>query len=234
MTGLILRSLALTLVAFLASPVAAEAARWQWPLTQHRVESRFDYQRSDRYRSGAHRTLILSAAAGSGVRAVCSGVVSFAGLLPDGRRGVTLRCGKLAATELGLLRVEVARGESVVAGQQLGPLGASELLSVGARRSADRNGYRDPLALLGAPPRSLPISPLAPRGRRAPLPPQAAQRARSRAGSGAQPAAAWLLGAAWLGLGISGAAIGAGIALSGRRERRKLAATAVPQPQRQH
>ena len=44
----------------------------------------------------------------------------------------------------------------------------------------------------------------------------------------------WLLGAAWLGLGVSGAAIGAGIALSGRRERRKLSAAAVPRPQRQH
>lgn len=234
MTGLILRSFALALVAFLAGPVAAEAARWQWPLTQRHVASRFDYQRSDRYRRGAHRTLTLSAAAGSEVRAVCSGAVSFAGLLPDGRRGVTIRCGKLAATELGLARLEVARGQSVVVGQQLGGLGSHGMLSVGARRVAQRDRYFDPLALLGAPPGSLPIAPLAPRGRQTAPPPPAAHRVPSGVGSGARSANPLLLGVAWLGLGISGAALGAGIALRGRRGRRRLTPAAAGRPQRQH
>ena len=233
MTGLILRSLALALVVLLASPVAAGAARWQWPLAQHRLESRFDYKRSDRYRGGAHRTLTLRGAPGAPVRAVCSGVVSFAGLLPDGRPGVTIRCGQLAATELGLLRSEVARGDSVLAGQRLGALGAGRLLSVGARRSEDRDGYSDPLALLAEPPRSLPILPLAPRGRQTPPPPAPARRAPSRAGGPGQSASPWLLGAAWLGLGVSGAAIGAGIALRGRRGRRELPPAAVVRAQRQ-
>ena len=227
------RSLALALLLISATPIAAEAARWQWPLEQPRVKSHFDFKRSDRYRGGAHRTLTLSGASGARVRAVCSGVVSFAGLLPDGRRGVTLRCGKLAATEIGLLRPEVTRGEPVVAGQRLGLLAADGLLSVGARRSNDRAGYSDPLALLGEPPSSAPISPLAPRGRQTPPPPRPAQRAPSRPAKPGQRAAPWLLGAAWLGLGISGAAIGAGIALRGRRGRRELPPGAVPRPQRQ-
>ncbi|MDP4673195.1 MAG: M23 family metallopeptidase [Solirubrobacteraceae bacterium] len=231
MPALIIRSVALSAVALIAGPIAAEAAPWQWPLEQGRVAQRFDFTRGDRFRAGAHRTLTLRGAPGAKVRAVCSGVVSFAGRLPDGRRGVTLRCGNLAATQLGLLRFDVRRGEAVVAGRQLGSLGPGRLLSVGARRWSDRDGYRDPLALFGAPPDGLAPAPLAPRGRQAP-PPRATRRVSSRAGDGAQPAAPWLLGAAWLGLGISGAAIGAGIALSGRRARLKASAPAAPLAQR--
>ncbi len=234
MTAAVLRLLTISLVALLGGPIAAEASQWRWPLEQHRLVERFDFKRSDRFRAGAHRTITLSGDPGAKVRAVCGGVVSFAGRLPDGRRGVTLRCGELAATELGLLRLKVTRGEAVIAGQQLGSLGPSRLLSVGARRWSQRDRYSDPLALLGAPPVGLPVSPLAPRGRRAPPPPRASLRTPSRGGDQARSAAPWLLGAAWLGLGVSGAAIGAGIALSGRRERRKLSAAAVPRPQRQH
>ncbi len=231
MAALIIRSVAVSAVALLAGPIAAEAAPWRWPLEQHRVAERFDFTRGDRFRAGAHRTLTLRGAPGATVRAVCSGVVSFAGRLPDGRRGVTLRCGNLAATQLGLLRLEVRRGEAVVAGRRLGSLGSGRLLSVGARRWSDRDGYRDPLALFGESPDGLPVASLAPRGRQTP-PPRATRRAHSRAGYQAQPAAPWLLGAAWLGLGISGAAIGAGIALSGRRGRRDASAPAVPLAQR--
>lgn len=231
MTAFILRSVALSALALLAGPIAAEAAQWQWPLERHRVAERFDFTRGDRFRAGAHRTLTLRGAPGAEVRAVCSGVVSFAGRLPDGRLGVTLRCGNLAATQLGLLRLGVRRGDVVAAGQQLGSLGSGRLLSVGARHWSDRDGYRDPLALFGESPGGVPVAPLAPRGRQAP-PPRATPRAHSRAGDQGQPAVPWLLGAAWLGLGISGAAIGAGIALSGRRGRRDAPAPAVPLTQR--
>lgn len=234
MTAVILRSLALSLIALLAGPITAEAAQWQWPLERHRLTQRFDFDRADRFRAGAHRAVTLSGDAGATVRAVCSGVVSFAGRLPDGRRGVTLRCGKLAATEIGLLRFEVSGGEAVLIGQQLGSLGANRLLSVGARRWSDRDGYRDPLALLGAPAGGWPVAPLAPRGRRTPLPPQATRRAASRVGRQTASIVPWLLAAGWLGLGISGAALGAGIALRGRRGRRGLSVAAVPRPQRQH
>jgi len=217
MTAPILRLLAISLVALGAGPVANAAAQWQWPLEQHRLAERFDFARSDRFRAGAHRGITLSGDPRAKVGAVCTGVASFAGRLPDGRLGVTLRCGQLAATELGLVRLQVTRGESVVAGQQIGSLGPSRLLTVGARRWSDRDGYRDPLALLGVAPGGLPLAPLAPRGRRATPPPQASSRLPSRAGEKAQSPASWLLGVAWLGLGVSGAAIGAGIALSGRR-----------------
>ncbi len=216
----------------LASPVAADAAQWQWPLAQHRLAARFDFDRSDPYRAGARRGVTLSGDPGVAVRAVCSGSVSFAGLLPDGRRGVTLRCGPLAATEIGFGHGEVSRGEAVLAGQPLGSLGASGLLTIGARRWGERNGYSDPLELLAAAPSSLPLAPLAPRGRRT-APPRAAARAPLRAGKRPRSTTPWLLGAVWLGLGISGAAIGAGIALNGRRQRGAMRLAPAGRTQRQ-
>ena len=234
MTGLTLRCLALALTALLVSPLASEASQWRWPLAEHQLRERFDFDRGAPYRGGARRGVTLSGQAGDSVRAVCSGVVSFAGLLPDGRRGVTLRCGSLAATELGLARIDVSRGDALVAGQQLGSLGSDALLSVGARLAGERNGYRDPLGLLAAPPTSLPLAPLAPRGRRVPPPPRPALRTGSSAGNQPRPMTPWLLGAAWLGLGISGAAIGAGIALRERRERSAASLTGIVKAQRQH
>jgi hypothetical protein len=234
MTGLTLRCLALALTALLISPLASEASQWQWPLAERQLRERFDFDRGNPYRAGARRGVTLRGQAGARVRAVCSGVVSFAGLLPDGRRGVTLRCGNLAATELGLAQIDVSRGEALVAGQQLGSLGSDALLSVGARRVGQRNGYRDPLGLLAAPPRSLPLAPLAPRGRRTPPPPRPALRSGASAENQSRPITSWLLGAAWLGLGISGAAIGGGIALRERRERNASSLAGIVKPQRQH
>ncbi|MCX6370674.1 MAG: M23 family metallopeptidase, partial [Solirubrobacterales bacterium] len=176
MTTRTLRFLALSLTALLFSPLTSEADQWQWPLARHQLSERFDFDRSDPYRAGARRGITLSGQPGAKVRAVCSGVVSFAGPLPDGRRGVTLRCGGLAATELGLQQSEVSGGETVIAGQPLGSLGPGALLSVGARLMDERNGYRDPLALLAAPPTSLPLAPLAPRGRGIPPAPRPAPR----------------------------------------------------------
>ena len=232
MTGSSLRCFALVLLALLVSPLAAEAAQWQWPLVEHRLSRRFDFDRSDPYRAGARRGVTLTGTPGASVLAPCSGVVSFAGLLPDRRRGVTLRCGKLAATELGLAHADVSRGEALVAGQPVGSLGSDGELSIGARVASERDGYRDPLALLAAPPQAAPLAPLAPRGSRIPSAPQPSVRAGFAATNQARPQAPWLIGAAGLGLGISGAAIGAGIALGGRRERRARLAVAVAQPQR--
>jgi len=234
MTTRTLRFLALSLTALLVSPLTSEADQWQWPLARHQLSERFDFDRSDPYRAGARRGITLSGQPGAKVRAVCSGVVSFAGPLPDGRRGVTLRCGGLAATELGLQQSEVSGGETVTAGQPLGSLGPGALLSVGARLIDERNGYRDPLALLAAPPTSLPLAPRAPRGRGIPPAPRPAPRAAPSAVTQAPAVAPWWLAAAWLGLGISGAAIGAGITLNRRRERSERSLTAVARPQRQH
>ncbi len=230
MTGLTLRCLALSLTALLVSPLTSEASQWQWPLAEPGLRERFNFDRGHPYRGGARRGVNLSGQAGAKVRAVCSGVVSFAGLLPDGRRGVTLRCGNLAATELGLAQVDVSEGDALVAGQQLGSLGSDARLRVGARLASERNGYRDPLSLLAAPPTSLPVAPLAPRGRRIPPPPRPAQRSGLRSENQPRPVAPWLLAATWLGLGISGAAIGAGIGL--RWHRGQLASAL--RAQRQH
>lgn len=231
MLALTLRSLSLCLAVLLVSPLAAAAEPWRWPLEDHRLVSRFDFKRADPYRHGARRGVTFAAATGARVVSVCAGVVSFAGLLPDGRRGVTIRCGALSATELGLSSVEVERGQPVVAGQPLGLLTASRQLSVGARTTSERDGYRDPLGLFSSPP---PAGTLAPLGRRTARPPRAARRAAEHRGGQRQPVTLWLLGAVWLGLGISGAALGAGITLRGRRDRRERPLATIAESQRQH
>jgi hypothetical protein len=63
---------------------------------------------------------------------------------------VTLRCsGGLVATELGLATLAVARGARVRPGAEVGRLGASGVLRLGARAASRRHGYVDPAALLG-------------------------------------------------------------------------------------
>jgi len=207
------KSAALILIALIAFPSAAAAAPWRWPIDRNaRVIGHFRFSRSDPYRAGSLRGVVLRSAAGSTVRAVCSGVVSYSGPVPKRRRAVTINCGRLAATELGLTSTRVVRGERLVVGQPLGALAAGAPLQIGARIAGQRQGYVDPLPLLAAPHSPAPLAPRAPRGREAPPGPQPAARPLTKGGSTTQ----WLLAAAWLGLGIAGSAIGTGIALRGR------------------
>ena len=100
------------------------------------------------------------------MRAACAGPVTFAGPLPRRGLAVSVRCGALVATHLGLGRLAVRAGSRVVAGAPLGALGASGRLRLGARRAGDRRGYLDPLTLLGD---EAPVAPRlgpAPRARR--------------------------------------------------------------------
>lgn len=201
----------LVAAAILHAPPGAAAARtpsWQPPFERARVASPFAFHRSLPYEAGQRRVAALAGRPGETVRAPCPGRVTFAGPLPRGR-GLTIRCGRLAATLTGLAAVPVRRGTSVVAGQPVGRLGSAGLVRLGARVAGSRHGYLDPLALLGAGPR--PRSPLAPaaRGRRPPVP--STRHVAPRAGS--LPVAAILMGAAWLGLGLAGSAMGIGIAL---------------------
>ena len=230
MTAITSRSLAFALLALLVSPLAAEAAQWSWPLASHRVARSFDFDGRDPYRAGAKRGVTLSGRPGAQVFSACSGIVSFAGRLPDGRRGVTVRCGDLSATELGLSSAEVGSGQTVIAGQPLGTLAVNGMLAVGARRTTERSGYRDPVELFGAQPAGRSPAPLAPRGRRPKPAPPAAVREPAPI-PGASP---WLLAAAWFGLGLCGTAVGAGIALHGRGRRRAMAPAAASQPQSDH
>ena len=225
-----IRPVALTFLALLACPSAAGAA-WRWPLNRDaRVVAHFKFSRSDPYRAGALRGVVISRRASSVVRAVCSGVVSYSGPVPQRRRAVTINCGRFVATELGLASTSVARGDRLLAGQPLGALAAGAPLQVGARIAAQRQGYVDPLALFAEPQSPAPLAPFAPRGREAPPGPQPVAR-QSKEGSSINQ---WLLAAAWLGLGISSSAIGAGIALRGRGARRSARFGASSRLRRQH
>ncbi len=223
LTALLAALLAALLVALLVTPAPAAAAAWHWPLDSRQIAERFSFDQGDRYRRGAHRGVTLRGAGGSEVKAVCSGIVSFSGRLPDRRHAVTLQCGRLAATEIGLSATTVRRGQTLLAGQPLGRLGSDGLLQVGARLQRRRDGYRDPLPLFAAVPTVpvlAPLAPRAPRGGAARRGPRAALRAPLRAAPQSATLTLWLLGAAWLGLGVAATAIGAGIALRASRAAR--------------
>ena len=129
--------------------------RWRWPVDGI-VVGRFAYDRTASFAAGARRGIDIAAAPGAAARSACRGRVTFAGPVP-GRRGlgVTVRCGPLVATHLGLARLGVRRGARVLAGTRLGSVGPAGRVRLGARRAADRFGYVDPLSLLrgDGPPR---------------------------------------------------------------------------------
>jgi Peptidase family M23 len=144
--------------------------RWRWPV-DGTVVRRFAYARSAPFTAGARRGIDIAAAPGAPVRSACRGRVSFAGAVPGGRgAGVTVRCGALVATHLGLVRPAVRRGGRVGPGTRLGSVGPAGTVRLGARRAADRFGYVDPLALLrGDGPPDTPATP-GPVSRRGPRP----------------------------------------------------------------
>ncbi|MEI2702996.1 MAG: M23 family metallopeptidase [Baekduia sp.] len=148
-------------------------AGWHPPLDEVEVAEPFAYDRSAPFAAGQRRGADLAAAPGAPVRAVCSGRVRHAGRLPGGGRGVSIDCGALIATELGLALVELRRDDAVRAGQRIGAAGKTGRIRLGARRDGDPFAYRDPLALLDDP--AEPTDPLlAPRARgrpRAGVPP---------------------------------------------------------------
>jgi hypothetical protein len=229
--------LLLTAGAAAAAPAPASDG-WRWPL-RGEVVQRFAYSRAHAFAAGARRGIGVAGAPGARVGAACAGRVTFAGRLPAGGRGVTVRCGALLATHLGLGRVAVRRGATVLAGTRLGALGRSGTLRLGARRAADRFGYVDPLTLLGEAPGDGPVpaaplgrapqAPVAPAARPAASPARAPVRVPSRA---AHPAArplpstpARIPPVAWAGLVV----LAAGVPLGGlvHRDRRRRAGRAL-------
>jgi hypothetical protein len=200
-------------VALLLVPPTAAAERWRWPV-RGEVVRRFVVGPS-RFAPEQHRGIDIYARAGTTVRAACSGRVRFAGRLPGRGRAVSVGCGSLVATHLGLGSTDVRRGAPVLAGQPIGD--AAGTVQLGARRTRDRFGYVDPMGLLGADP--APPLGAAPHGRRAPrgAPIATAPSAEREVDPGPDPSAPAV---AWIGLVL----LGAGVPVGGLLRRRRRTA----------
>jgi hypothetical protein len=219
-----------TVLAGAGPPAAMAGERWRRPLPGGAVAARFTFDRAAPYERGRRRGIDLAGRPGAPVLAACGGAVTYAGRVPGHGRGVTLRCGRLVATELGLGSVAVRRGARVLPGTRVGRLGAGGVLRLGARAAADRHGYRDPLALLdGAGPGGPSVAPpaTARRGRRggAPRPPRPAAAVPAAAAPVAR-------GVPWpvvAGLALLAGGLVGGGAARARGRRRVRTGMALPQ-----
>jgi len=157
-------TLAALVVALAAAAPADAAERWRWPVRGEVV--REFRAGAHPYAPGQHRGLDVAARPGEPVRAACTGRVTFAGRVPDRGRAVSVRCGGLVATHLGLRSITARGGEGVASGETVGEARGGHI-QLGARRAAERNGYVDPRRLLTSSP-SVPIGPAPARPRRDP------------------------------------------------------------------
>jgi Peptidase family M23 len=150
---------ALAVIALLALARPAAAGTWRRPVAGE-VVGAFHYSARRPFAAGWRRGIDIAARPGAVVQAACGGRVSFAGPLPGegAGRGVSVRCGALTATHLGLAGLAVRRGAMVAAGAPVGTLGPTGLLRLGARVTARRFGYVDPLRLLGREPGDPPVA----------------------------------------------------------------------------
>jgi hypothetical protein len=214
-------------LAFLTATPAPADARWRPPLPGGALAGAFDFDPAAPFERGRRRGVDLRGAPGARVLAACGGTVTYAGLVPGWDRGVSLRCGALVATELGLASASVARGARVLPGASIGRLGRHGLLRLGARRVGVRHGYRDPLALLG---RDDPARPtLAPRGvpRHRVLPSPVAPVPATPPASAATPAGRTLPMPALAGLALLAAGVGGGGVVQRRHRLRRRTGPAV-------
>lgn len=220
---------------------AAAAQRWRMPLPRAAVVGAFTFETAAPYVRGARRGIDLRGAPGARVVAACAGVVSYAGRVPGWGRGVSLRCGGLVATELGLVSASVVRGARLWPGATVGRLGSRGLLRLGARWVGVRQGYVDPLGLLSRDGRFAPPA-VAPRGRPVIRPrSRAASVASRRTGPAVAPAtteqataavaprAAALPWPAWAGLALLATALGGGGAARRRPRGRRRTGMALAQ-----
>lgn len=224
------RALLAALALVLALPAAAPAREGSWhrPLAAGEVAATFAFDPATPYARGQRRGLDVRGSPGAPVVAACAGRVTYAGRIPGDaparRLGVSIRCGGLVATELGLAAVTVRAGAPVAAGLPVGRLGPAGVLRLGARRAGVRHGYVDPAGLLrgGAAPPTLAPAPRSrpPRRPGAPVPARTPARRPSAADVRALPPLAWA-GVALL------VASGAGGATTARRRRHARLRTAT-------
>ena len=135
------------------------AQAWAWPIDGP-VLRPFVFG-SDPYAAGQHRGIDVGGAVGESVRAPAAGTVSFAGSVPAGGRALTIRTADgYSVTLLQLGSIAVQRGDEVGEGARVGAVGESAdavtrepHVHLGVRRTADEEGYLDPLAFLPERPR---------------------------------------------------------------------------------
>jgi hypothetical protein len=220
---------------------AAAAQRWRMPLQSAVVVGAFSFEAAAPYVVGRRRGIDLRGVPGARVVAACTGVVTYAGRVPGWGRGVSLRCGGLVATELGLTSTSVARGARLWPGATVGRLAPRGLLRLGARWVGERQGYVDPLGLLSGGDRSAPPL-VAPRGgpsvgpqSRATLPANARLATAVGPAATAHPTTATALDAAalpwpaWAGLALLIAGAGGGGAVRRRPRRPRRTGMALAQ-----
>lgn len=223
----------LKLLAFVAAVVlmqpwdALAAGHWSAPVDGGMVAG-FTFEQATPFERGARRGVDLAAEPGAPVRAACAGVVTHAGPVPGPwRRGVTVRCGALAATHLGLAALAVGRGVRVRRGARLGS-SAGRRVRLGARRLADRHGWIDPAALLGTGPAAVPLAPRSPRVPGGAPPRRDRVPVPVRHGPATSAVASSMPLLAWAGLTLAAVALPAGGLVRGRRRRHARRARAMP------
>ncbi|MGH3104231.1 MAG: murein hydrolase activator EnvC family protein, partial [Gaiellaceae bacterium] len=151
-----MRRILLVLVAVALVGVPAASA-WTWPVDGPVL--RPFLLGDDPYAGGQHRGVDIGGEVGRPVRAPASGTVSFVGSVPGGGHALTIETADgLSVTLLQLATTTVSRGDVVEEGAVVGTVGESAdgvttapHVHLGIRVTADRNGYVDPLSLLGAP-----------------------------------------------------------------------------------
>src|SRR5215211_5302250 len=152
-------------IATLALAVAPAAGAWTWP-TDGVVLRPFAFDPSHPYASGQHRGLDVGGADGASVAAPAAGVVTFAGTVPSGGRTVTIETpDEWSVTLVHLGSIAVTKGATVAEGDgvgTIGPSGEPEVsaphVHLGVRRTAEPQGYVDPIVLLPVRPAAPPAS----------------------------------------------------------------------------
>src|SRR5215831_6370382 len=154
--------LLLVLIAMLA--IAPTAHAWTWP-ADGPVLAPFSFDPGNPYAAGQHRGLDVAGGAAAPVPAPAAGVVSFAGTVPGNGKSITIETAdgwSVTLTHLGQLGVK--KDTAVAEGDPVGALadgsgGDEPYVQLGIRRTADPQGYVDPLAFLPvrqAPPAAAP------------------------------------------------------------------------------
>ena len=220
----------------LGPPAPAAAAAWRLPV-RGEVLRVFAYDERRPFAAGWRRGVDIAAAPSAAVRAACSGRVSHAGRLPQRGLGVSIRCGRLTATHLGLGALAVRRGDPVRRAQRIGRAGPDGVVRLGARVTARRFGWVDPLALTGpAPPPAAGPPPIPtgppPRGhvpaRPAPALPRVAAPPARAAKPGVPASPRGIPEAAWLGVALLATGLPLGAVVSVRRSRSRRAGLPGP------